>query len=332
MLDTSHDFGRPISACQIPDDIDKWHVLNDLTRAGRIFGLGHRTLGVLKALMTFLPGRRISPNPRSAIVFPSNRTLSDRLNGMPESTLRRHLAALVASGFVTRQDSPNRKRFARRVGGAGGIAFGFDLSALARAAADIAQAAEAETRHRETQAALRAEINALCQELDAVTQQPIRRALRRKDNLAELEVILVDLRRLTAKEMSATDTENERHIQDTEKKDSVSTADNPELAELRDHCKEALSFFPGTLKCWDSAILVSRQIAGMIGIETPVVQRAEQHMGSARAATTILCMLERLSTIRNPGGYLRKLTQLAQRNQLDVNAMISGRKGGCIVS
>ena len=61
-------------------------------------------------------------------MFPSNRKLMERLNGMPESTLRRHLASLAEIGIVTRKNSPNRKRYARRAGEGALMAFGFDLS------------------------------------------------------------------------------------------------------------------------------------------------------------------------------------------------------------
>ncbi|WP_368040322.1 helix-turn-helix domain-containing protein [Ruegeria atlantica] len=70
-------------------------MLSALTTASADFDISHRTLTVLKALLTFLPDRDIPTEPGMAVVFPANRTLSERLNGMPESTLRRHLARLV---------------------------------------------------------------------------------------------------------------------------------------------------------------------------------------------------------------------------------------------
>ena len=61
--------------------------------------------------------------------IPSNRLLQARANGMPEATLRRHLAALVAAGILLRRDSPNGKRYVRE-GGEGRETYGFDLSLL----------------------------------------------------------------------------------------------------------------------------------------------------------------------------------------------------------
>lgn len=123
-------FGRPKSATQVScEGPDKWALLDRLTTAADCFELSHRTLTVLKALLSFLPSRHI-PDGAAGIVFASNARLSERLHGMPESTLRRHLAQLVRTGLIARHDSPNRKRFARNRGGAIALAFGFDLSPL----------------------------------------------------------------------------------------------------------------------------------------------------------------------------------------------------------
>jgi len=136
-------FGRHVSAVPVarPDEnaglVDKWKLLDALTQASDHYGLNHRTLSVLRALLGFHPDRMIGAQPLSTIVFPANKTLSARLGGMPESTLRRHLAALIGAGIVSRHDSANRKRFARGRAGSTAVAFGFDLSAFARQAAQI---------------------------------------------------------------------------------------------------------------------------------------------------------------------------------------------------
>ncbi len=107
-------------------------MLNLLTQAAPMYELSYRTLGVLRALMPFLPDRVIFPSHNSSIVFPPNKTLSTRLNGMPESTIRRHQVQLVKSDIVSCHDNANRKCFTRNATGIGRIAFRFDLSPLAR--------------------------------------------------------------------------------------------------------------------------------------------------------------------------------------------------------
>lgn len=122
---------------------DKWHLFNDLRAARHRFGISDRDLVVLNALLTFLPDRQLA-DAGGLIVFPSNAALAERAHGMAESTLRRHLAALVAAGLIARHDSPNGKRYATR--GRGGEmlrAFGFSLRPLLVRACAIAEAAEA---------------------------------------------------------------------------------------------------------------------------------------------------------------------------------------------
>lgn len=123
--------------------IDKWSLFNDLRAARDHFGVTDRDLGVLYALLTFLPAKALAAEA-DLLVFPSNASLSDRAHGMAESTLRRHLAALVKAGLIWRHDSPNGKRYAARDrSGAIVAAFGFDLRPLLARATDIATAAEA---------------------------------------------------------------------------------------------------------------------------------------------------------------------------------------------
>ena len=129
--------------------VHKWALLRTLSEIRDGLGVSDRALGVLSALASFHPETALTLDGDDLIVFPSNKALSLRANGMSEPTLRRHLAALVEAGLIIRRDSPNGKRYARRAPdaqrsgvGDGGVvqAFGFDLAPLA------ARAQEFETR------------------------------------------------------------------------------------------------------------------------------------------------------------------------------------------
>ncbi|MCI5042348.1 MAG: replication initiation protein RepC [Donghicola eburneus] len=147
-------FGRrPVSAGQlaaqqmleapIPEAVpDKWTIIKELTAARLAFGVTDRDLAVLNALVSFHPHDSLADG-EGTIVFPSNAALSERAHGMAESTLRRHLAALVNAQLIIRHDSPNGKRYAAR-GVDGGIdrAFGFDLRPLLVRLPEIGQAAK----------------------------------------------------------------------------------------------------------------------------------------------------------------------------------------------
>lgn len=124
---------------------DKWLLLRSLTEAKAAYELSDRSIAVLEALLSFHP-ERLLDGSKPLIVFPSNQQLALRTRGMSPATIRRHLAALVDAGLIFRRDSPNGKRYCRRdANGTAQDAFGFDLSPLALAAADIV--AEAEKAH-----------------------------------------------------------------------------------------------------------------------------------------------------------------------------------------
>lgn len=150
-----------------PAGVDKYEVLRELTVARGVFEVTDRALSVLQALLSFHPGRILGGNAERPVVYPSNRALSERLNGMPDSTLRRHLAALVRAGVILRRDSPNGKRYVRR-GQEETVAFGFDLSPLAtrhdeiiEAARDVRAVQERHRRLRETVSLMRRDLAAL---------------------------------------------------------------------------------------------------------------------------------------------------------------------------
>lgn len=129
--------------------VDKWKVFYSIRDAKELLGATDRSLTLLNALLSFHLDPRLSADG-DLIVWPSNEALTARANGMPPTTLRRHLAVLVDCGLIVRRDSPNGKRFARK--GRGGEieqAYGFDLSpivARAQEFEDLAEAVRAEKK------------------------------------------------------------------------------------------------------------------------------------------------------------------------------------------
>ena len=125
-----------------PKGVNKWEALRELTTARVTFGITDRSLGVLQALLSFHPDTILGGNSEKAlIVYPSNVAICERLNGMPCSTMRRHLAGLVQAGVILRRDSPNGKRFVKRFANEP-QAFGFDLTPIVARFAEICEAAE----------------------------------------------------------------------------------------------------------------------------------------------------------------------------------------------
>lgn len=337
-------FGRhnrvvPASASTSPDDselLDKWKLLAALTDAADEFDLNHRNISVLRALLGFYPDRSIGTTRHSAIVFPANRTLSARLGGMPESTLRRHIAALIAAGIVSRHDSANRKRFARGRGNDTSVAFGFDLSPLARLAPRIVARADQAAKTRAHLQMLRAELGALRQALIAqdgdnkITQDAFR-MLRRKPDADTLMPAIAQIKALlNADEMSASDNQNERHIQGESKifsETRVVKKMHPEeettsLDVIVETCTEYQALFPEAAPNWPSLSRVAYALAPMMGIERPVYAEAVDVMGPRRAIAVVLLMLEGLATIGNPGGYFRTLTQQCRAGEMNISTLV----------
>jgi replication initiation protein RepC len=228
--------------------VNKWELLRELSKAQATFGVTERDLTVLQGLLSFLPDDALGGNAEM-VVFPSNKTVCERLNGMPCSTMRRHLSRLVEAGLLMRRDSPNGKRYVRKHGDER-VTFGFDLCPLYCRAEEIARAAEAVREAEDRVRRLREVVSLMRRDLAALAEfgeemQPrlgfwdqlrdtaalTARALRRKLSLedlsayrANLETLLDQARNLIdgpeAEDMNTNDARFERHHHNSNK-DSI---------------------------------------------------------------------------------------------------------------
>ncbi|GHC39730.1 plasmid replication protein RepC [Plastorhodobacter daqingensis] len=193
--------------------VNKWELLRELSKAQAAFGVTERDLTVLQGLLSFFPDDALGGNTEM-VVFPSNKAICERLNGMPCSTMRRHIARLVDAGLLMRRDSPNGKRYARKRGEER-VAFGFDLSPLYCQSEEVARAAEAVREAEDRVRRLREVVSLMRRDLAALAEfgeevQPglglwdqfrdkavlTARALRRKLTLEELSAFRADLEAL----------------------------------------------------------------------------------------------------------------------------------------
>ena len=244
-------FMRPISrahlrAVERPEasvpgkPINKWELLRELSKAQAAFGVTERDLTVMQGLLSFFPDDALGGNVEM-VVFPSNKAICERLNGMPCSTMRRHLARLVEAGLLMRRDSPNGKRYVRKHGEER-VAFGFDLSPLYCRTEQITRAAEAVREAEDRVRRLREVVSLMRRDLAALAEfgeeiQPglglwdqfrdkavlTARALRRKLTLEELSAYRIDLEALLdharnvidgpeTEEMNTNGAQFERHL------------------------------------------------------------------------------------------------------------------------
>ena len=228
--------------------VNKWELLRELSKAQAAFGVTERDLTVLQGLLSFFPDDALGGNAEM-VVFPSNKTVCERLNGMPCSTMRRHLSRLVEAGLLMRRDSPNGKRYVRKHGDER-VTFGFDLSPLYCRAEEIARAAEAVReaedrvrRIREIVSLMRRDLAALAEfgeemlpglglwdqlrDTAALTARALRRKLSIEDlsaYRANLETLLDQARNLIdgpeTEDMNTNDARFERHHHNSNK-DSI---------------------------------------------------------------------------------------------------------------
>ncbi|MGR3569241.1 MAG: plasmid replication protein RepC [Pseudooceanicola nanhaiensis] len=356
---TTTPFGRrPVTACQIESSalaarpapvpqVDKWEVMKNLSLARDHFGVSDRTLSVLNVLVG-VHGARMLSEGDLLIVYASNAVLSDRAHGMPESTLRRHLAALVGAGLIARHDSPNGKRYVRRDGAGDAMrAFGFDLRPLLVRSVEIAIAAQAERERLAQAAALREEVVLLIRDAvkladhavaeghpaEALTDRValVRRQLRRKLPLAALAETRDQLKGLVDKlrdslaaeverpvatvEMSGCDSRNERHIQEPDKEQSDS--EGPDLDRTLRSCPDVLAYAPDGIRSWEAFIALMSRLAPMTGVDLATWTDACRSMGPREAATALAGIVQRIAEIRSPGAYLRTLAKKARAGRFE---------------
>jgi replication initiation protein RepC len=323
---------------------DKWQVLRDLATGRAALGLSDRDLAVLQALLSFHPPQMLDAGS-DLVVFPSNASICDRLNGMPCSTMRRHLARLVDTGVLVRRDSPNGKRYVRRYGG-DRVAYGFDLSPLLARAGEFAMLAEQARDEADRIKALRERISLMRRDLaafvelgrfhapdranwDALSDLAIltARTLRRKLDLpalekleetliAAIEPIAPSADPIETEEPSTSDTRIEQHQHKTDKDSFVKKeppvplppqSDGISLHDVLDRCREIQVYAPDPIRTWDGFIRVAETLAPMTGIAPQVWEEAKLRLGVKEASVALAIMLERYRDVRSPSAYMRAL-------------------------
>lgn len=386
-----------------PNGVNKWEALREVAAAREVYGLTDRDMTVLQALVSFHQATILGGNDSALIVHPSNKSICERLNGMPTSTMRRHLGRLVHAGMIIRRDSPNGKRYARHYGDEK-LAFGFDLTPLVTRFAEICAAAEAVRAEAERYKRLREAVSLMRRDLASLTEygEDVRpdlaiwgqfsdlavlsaRALRRKLAVADLEAMEVDLRAALdhardilepriAEDMSTNDAHSEQHYQNSIKDsydlelrlenakggsvvsepsldapvetgevalpdcepetatDIDTDTDTPlppdralpnlPLAMVLQACGELQTYSDGPIRHWHEFVRAAETVRPMMGISPSAWNDAKRDMGAAQASIALAAMLERVTDIRSPGGYLRSLSAKAAVGEFSCGPMI----------
>ncbi|NNU63028.1 plasmid replication protein RepC [Ochrobactrum soli] len=374
--------------------VNRWALYKQLCVAKAEFDLNDRCLAVLSSLLSFLPDDELHEKS-GLVVFPSNRQLSLRAHGMPESTLRRHLASLIEAGIIARKDSPTRKRYAHkdREGGVE-LAFGFSFAPLLQRASEIAAIADKILADQKALKRLRDEVSVMRRDMAAafadkaeetgelseriealfVRFRAIVDAIPRRASLDELSAIRANFEAIRGElaialktieivpVMSGSDAQYERQhneslpeslfeSQNGEKIDlnapsaETPVSEKPEegtsdeltpsisLDQVLRSCPDIREYGANGIGTWRELHDASRIVSSFLGISQSAYQEAIRFMGPETASTAIAWILQKLSAINSPGGYLRSLTQKARGGTFSIRQLLfSGMKasGGLV--
>jgi replication initiation protein RepC len=166
----------------------------------------------------------------------------------------------------------------------------------------------------------------------------------RRDKLITLraEVENAYLSSLSEREMSGNELQNEQHIQNTntdhsfelngqENTDGSATISNltvPEqkmaisLDRLTRICPQIADYTKDGIRSWNDFLAAADLARSMLGITPDAWRKAKAAMGEQTAAMVITVLLERGEAVRSPGGYLRNLTEKAQRAAFSIYPML----------
>lgn len=339
----------------------KWKTFRHVSEARAELLLSDRSLTVLNALLSFHPDTVLTLGSDDLVVFPSNRELSLRAHGIPASTLRRHISALVDAGLILRRDSPNGKRYARRAPG-GGIeqAFGFDLSPLVASADELAERAARIIEERRALDSLREQITLARRDIAKMlafgveqlvdTDLPaLHREYRelidnrprgaRRETLEPLAAALVELSKRILHILENEIEAAPRHevTVDIERQAAGSSGSNGEryhtepeekaapsvpVRLLAETCPDFVDYARHGLRTARDVTDTATIVRPLLGVSPSAWDEACAAMGPGPASVTLALILQRGNAIRNPGGYLRNLARRASDGQFSVWPML----------
>jgi replication initiation protein RepC len=166
----------------------------------------------------------------------------------------------------------------------------------------------------------------------------------RRDDLVRLraEVENTYLSMLSEEEMSANDDQSERHIQNSNTDSPfelkgydlgrAGTAAEPKpapeqklavsLARVKRICPQIGDYARNGITTWADLIATADLVRSMLGVSPDAWRKARAAMGEQAAAVVVAMMLERAESIRSPGGYLRDLTQKAEKSSFSIFPML----------
>ncbi|MGJ7042882.1 replication initiation protein RepC [Shinella sp. BE166] len=166
----------------------------------------------------------------------------------------------------------------------------------------------------------------------------------RRDGLQRLraEVENAYLSSLSEQEMSGSAHQSEQHIQNSNtdqpiepygrENEPAKAAPEQKMAISLDRlmrlCPQIADYARNGVKSWTDLVAAADLVRSMLGISPDAWRKAKAAMGDAAAAVVIAALLERGEAIRSPGGYLRDLTDKAERSAFSIYPMVQALERG----
>lgn len=170
----------------------------------------------------------------------------------------------------------------------------------------------------------------------------IHRRMRRKMTFEVLDEVRGALKAVSTKvqdileetkKMSGNDREIERHYSNSntdshesepsqEKEGREGGEPTLPLALVLKACPDILPYASERPRHWHDLVALAAFVRGMMGISPAAWAEAQRIMGPEIAAITVAGILQRVSEIKSPGGYLRALTRKAENGGFSPGPMI----------
>ncbi|MCE8456500.1 replication initiation protein RepC, partial [Rhodovulum sulfidophilum] len=94
------------------------------------------------------------------------------------------------------------------------------------------------------------------------------------------------------------------------------------LALVLKACPDILDYASSPPRHWHELVALAGFVRGMMGISPDAWAEAERAMGAETAAITVAAILQRVSEIQSPGGYLRALSRKAAQGGFSPGPMV----------
>ena len=94
------------------------------------------------------------------------------------------------------------------------------------------------------------------------------------------------------------------------------------LDRIKRLCPQMADYARNGIRSWPDFVATADLVRSVLGISPDAWRKAKAAMGEQAASVVVAALLERAETIRSPGGYLRDLTDKAEKSAFSIYPML----------